>query len=296
MSCRGLGLYNMPLLRLPKTSLYRTLDLSDNHITGVESFDFNRFSAVNLRGNPLRSCLNIPLDIVATDSCGDVKPDMENPSSSAMDRDADISIAPIKKDSVRNPATHPKNPVKKADDSEKPVTGIDVVDNRNGKLMVVVVGSSTVGGVGLVMTVIIGVIVHLYKKGTLQGCCNWIFRRVACGRQYRRSVRRIPSAISLNSIAGYVFDHDGLDELDGNHGRGNISRPTSPPPPPPMCTIPSLPTDTACSGDELLYADALAQFVIPRATYMAPQCCHDVQPSVPPPTADCEVYMEVDEM
>ena len=69
MSCRGLGLYTMPVLRLSRTTVYKRLDLSNNRITGVESFDFNRFIEVDLCGNTIRSCQNIPKDIVFTGSC-----------------------------------------------------------------------------------------------------------------------------------------------------------------------------------------------------------------------------------
>ena len=286
MSCKGLGLYSMPVLRLSRATVYKRLDLSNNQITGVESFDFSRFIQVDLRGNPLRSCQNIPTDIVLTDSCESTHTD----ESSKINQD-DMIIVENRRDNVKNPITvHNKIPVKKNDEAEKgndkPVTGVDVVDNRNGNLMVIVVGSSTVGGVGLAISVVVGLIVHLYKKGLLKPSLDWFLERVTCG-QYRRPVRRIPSA---SAISCYEFDHDGNDSVE--HDRPGVMRPSYPPPPPPMCTILNPPTTGgSLSEEELVYhGNVINQNA---EGYMLPQCN---QLCVTPNHQEEEVYMEIDEM
>ena len=170
----------MPDVRYGKPHGYRVLDLRNNLIRSVNGFNVYRYDRVDLRGNPISSCIDIPLDIVQTDNCG---------VNTMDDREkTETETGTIEKDTVYDSTDNERMPdIKKVKDIGPNVHGVDQVDNRSGKMVIVVVSASG-GGIGVLITIIATTIIHLYKKGVLGTCYSALVGRLKGNRPVCRDI------------------------------------------------------------------------------------------------------------
>ena len=183
----------MPDIRYGKTHGYNVLDLRNNNIKTLNGFNVYKYNSVDLRGNPITSCIGLPLDIVRTDGCGDemaetVEKDSGNNKDDYNGRDIDTGSLVKTKPSV----------TKRPDDSGLGIHGVEQVDNRSGKMVIVVVSASG-GGIGLLITIIITTVIHLYRKGLLNICCQNIINKVKRNRPIPIDIESDISSLGPNS-------------------------------------------------------------------------------------------------
>ena len=179
IQCTSLGLSKIPDVRYGKVNGYNTLDLRNNRIRDIAGLNVYKYDRVDLRGNPLVSCDGVPTDVVQTDNCGADNGILELDQKQNPDVAMDVDNVELVRVKVKvTPTTVPRI----NNELEMPTLhGVDMVDNRSGKMVVVVVSASG-GGIGLLIGVLATILAKLYKKGSLDGPCERVMALFGCER------------------------------------------------------------------------------------------------------------------